>query len=413
MDDENFDWLLPIPCPECGATRALAGMLWGLPSGLPEGNVVLGGCVDPNFDFLHVCVECGWGGEVDRSGRARTPTRAERVLGCLLGGAIGDALGAPVEFWSSSRIHAEFPEGVRDYIPTGYGDDLGLITDDTQMTLFTLEALLRVWQDDRIPRLIELHRSYLDWWQTQSIPEPPPDAPASSLASQTWLYSRRAPGNTCASALISALASGRLGQPATNDSKGCGGVMRSAPFGLLPMFDGPDLACAAAALTHGHPSGQVSSGALAELISQLMSGRSLKDALLQAIGWSQGRPGGEETTHALTAALDAALTQVPPTFDVVERLGGGWVGEEALAIGAYCALAHPGRDQVLDALSLAVSHGGDSDSTGEICGQILGTLHGVDALPAELVARVEGRTVIEAMAAQTTEAILARSRVLG
>jgi ADP-ribosylglycohydrolase len=38
----------------------------------------------------------------------RPPTKLERVLGCLLGGACGDALGAPVEFMSLREIHAQF-----------------------------------------------------------------------------------------------------------------------------------------------------------------------------------------------------------------------------------------------------------------------------------------------------------------
>jgi ADP-ribosylglycohydrolase len=78
----------------------------------------------------------------------------------------------------------------------------------------------------------------------------------------------------------------------------------------------------------------------------------------------------------------------------VEQLGGGWVAEEALAIAVYAALAYPEPEQFLDALALSVTHSGDSDSTGAICGNILGALHGETALPPELVFTVEGRAVI-------------------
>ena len=62
--------------------------------------------------------------------------------GCLLGGAVGDALGAPVEFMSRAQIVRAFgPHGIEDYAPA-FGK-LGTITDDTQMTLFTAEGLMR------------------------------------------------------------------------------------------------------------------------------------------------------------------------------------------------------------------------------------------------------------------------------
>src|SRR5258708_36079495 len=74
----------------------------------------------------------------------RTPSDSRvrsRFGGCLLGGAVGDALGAPVEFLDLDEIVSAYGEqGIRDYAPA-YGK-LGAITDDTQMTLFTAEGLL-------------------------------------------------------------------------------------------------------------------------------------------------------------------------------------------------------------------------------------------------------------------------------
>ena len=68
--------------------------------------------------------------------------RLERIKGCLLGGAIGDALGAPVEFLEWSVIEAKFgPQGIVDFAPA-YGIT-GAITDDTQMMLFTAASLLQ------------------------------------------------------------------------------------------------------------------------------------------------------------------------------------------------------------------------------------------------------------------------------
>ena len=101
----------------------------------------------------------------------------------------------------------------------------------------------------------------------------------------------------------------------------------------------------------------------------------------------------------MNAAVVLALSDQQPSQAIVEGLGGAWIGEEALAIAVYCALVYPRHDQVLEALSLAVSHGGDSDSTGAICGNILGALHAAAALPRHLVESVEGRMSIERLGA--------------
>ena len=333
------------------------------------------------------------------------PDRASRVLGCLLGGALGDALGAPVEFWGSERIARDCVRQsfTEQFLPTRYGDDVGLVTDDTQMTLFTLEALLH-WRDDpTLDPMHELHASYLQWWDTQRLAGPP--AGASGLAAQQWLYARRAPGVTCSSALEATRRSGRLGEPAVNGSKGCGGVMRSAPFGLLGLGNPGELASLGAGLTHGHPTGQVSAGALAVIIDRIMLGEPLRGAVETALIWTKGARDGEETATALRAAVDLAESGHTPSQELVERLGGAWVGEEALAISVYCALVFREAEQLGEALGLAVLHGGDSDSTGAICGNILGALHGVDALP-RLACAVEGINEIMRLAAAASSSRL-------
>jgi len=166
--------------------------------------------------------------------------------------------------------------------------------------------------------------------------------------------------------------------------------MRSAPFGLLPPGRPPqvafDMAAEAAGYTHGHPTGQLASGAFAATIAGLVAGHDLDAALDGAMELLAGHDGHQETTEALTRARSGPST--------VEALGEGWVAEEALAIGVHAALSHPGPGQVLDALALAVTHSGDSDSTGSICGNLLGAWHGHSALPAALAFEVEGRGTI-------------------
>ncbi|MGW2425126.1 ADP-ribosylglycohydrolase family protein [Streptomyces sp. NPDC001709] len=332
-----------------------------------------------------------------------------RVRGCLLGGALGDALGYPVEFASLDRIRASHgARGVTGLVPGAPGA-AGLISDDTQMTLFTVEALIQAHARQREqgtdgPWPLLLRQAYERWLETQSKPgpqQPQPGAPAGGLVTEAWLYSRRAPGNACLSGIAQLYApdpalplDGTPGE-VNPDSKGCGTVMRSAPFGLVnPAEAAFAMAARGAQITHGHPTGYYAAGALAAIVAHLVAGDSLEGAVLRTLRLLVRHHGHTETTVALHAALDLAADGAP-TPEKVESLGAGWVAEEALAIGVYCALAEPRPEE---SLPLAVNHSGDSDSTGSICGNLLGTLHGDTGLPHDWVARVEGRSRIAALA---------------
>jgi ADP-ribosylglycohydrolase len=327
-----------------------------------------------------------------------------RVRGCLLGGAIGDALGAPVEFEQGRAIVAAHPERLRSFVSGQAGWPPGTITDDTQMTLFTMEGLIRagVRTERGIGFTVAVvHHAYDRWLDTQLLPGPSGERDG-WLQGEQWLYARRAPGNTCLHALTAARKGeariAQYGELAVNDSKGCGGVMRVAPFGLLPETFSTewvfDAATEAAGYTHSHPSGKLAAGALGAIIHEICGGATLEAALDTSMELLTSHEGHEETTEALADARELAALAPGHGPVTVEQLGGGWVAEEALAIGVYAALAYREPEQFLDALALAVTHSGDSDSTGSICGNILGALHGETALPPELVFAVEGRPVI-------------------
>jgi ADP-ribosyl-[dinitrogen reductase] hydrolase len=359
------------------------------------------------WDTVVSCREEADGGAVDRVMEVST---ADRFRGCLLGGAIGDALGAPIEFHSLSEIRATYGHGGIDKFTSAYGR-AGAITDDTQMTLFTAEGLLRAQS-----RLIEkgitdpvtvIYLSYLRWLVTQGgrVRDDPDLGSSRSgwLITNDVLHASRAPGMTC----LSALRSGERGSPddRLNNSKGCGAIMRVAPIGLIgtALADPFALAADAGALTHGHPSGYLSGGAFASIISELVNGAQLRDAIDVARSELTRWDRHEETLEAINRATTAAADGAAPTAERVESLGAGWVGEEALAIGLYCALvASDGRE----GLRLAVNHSGDSDSTGSIAGNLLGTMYGVDALPGDLVDGVEARDLITQVADDLARAFL-------
>jgi ADP-ribosylglycohydrolase len=335
-----------------------------------------------------------------------TDDRRARIRGSLLAGAIGDALGAPIEFMSLAEIRTQYgAAGITGYLPA-YGRHGGAITDDTQLTLFTAEGLLRALTRDSHYGIVDapgvVLRSYWRWLATQG--ETWPDSSMTGAAKDGWLSKvpdlnhRRAPGNTCLAALRGG-GRGTIEQP-TNRSKGCGAVMRSAPFGLVGMRSPQpfDLAVQCAVLTHGHPSGYLTAGVLAATISAILDDVSLDAALDQATSLLRGYPGHEETLRAVEAARQLG-EHGDPTPEKIEQLGAGWVAEEALAISIYCALT---ATDLHEALLLAVNHSGDSDSTGSITGNIVGAIAGEAALPADLLAGLELADVITRIADDLT-----------
>jgi len=319
----------------------------------------------------------------------------DRFRGCLLGGAVGDALGAPVEFLSRDEILSRFgPVGIRDYAPA-YGRS-GAITDDTQMTLFTAEGFIRAavrYANRGIcnPTAV-IHRAYLRWLQTQGY------APKIEVEMDGWLAGlqtlrvQRAPGNTCIAALRDAT---QLGYAVRNESKGCGTVMRVAPIGLAVSANMAfQMAVDSASLTHGHPTALAATGFLSSLLSRLVHDEILSEALPGALNELKQCAGHEETLLAVEHAVAIATTRGPDA-DAVAQLGGGWVAEEAVAIALYCVLA---CRTFKEAVLLAVNHSGDSDSTGSIAGNLWGVIHGVGSIPPKWLDGLELRDEITVIA---------------
>ena len=310
---------------------------------------------------------------------------ADRLLGCLLAGAIGDALGAAVEFMPWGRIQQEFGnQGVTRYAQA-YGR-LGAITDDTQMMLFTAEGLIRAvirnkaGQPCHPPAII--HHALLRWLITQGI-NPDCDIDKDGwLITHDALWARRAPGTTCLRALSM---SSYLGELAFNDRKGCGGIMRVAPCAFFS--DAFETAGESAHYTHGHLTGHLAAGLYAAILQRLWQSQlPLEQACIDALESYGGRPGMEETRRLVEYILRLHRQAIKPTPELIEDIGGGWVADEAMAIGLWCALA---ANSLEDGICLAVNHSGDSDSTGMIAGNLLGMVHGASQIPEHWLQDIE------------------------
>lgn len=354
------------------------------------------------------------------------PSPRSRIHGCLLGGALGDSLGYAVEFDGIDQIRAAFgPDGLRDFEELGGGSHF---SDDTQMTLYTVDGLLEAleWANSGVAADTNacLWLAYLRWLgsQGEALPDSAPFQPPRWIDGHEVLRHRRAPGNAC----LSGLATGEMGtvyRPVNPDSKGCGTVMRSAPFGLIPNIPAEavyKMSADAASLTHGHPSARQSAGVFSLLIHSLANGGGLHEAAAVALAQLQeGRlPRAEEPDPALVGRLTASVRLAAASAtddggllgaeDLVRQLGEGWVAEEALAVGLYAVLATAPEttaaagpdDHFRAAIAVAVNHSGDSDSTASIAGNILGAHYGEQCLPADWLAALEAPELIRGMAAR-------------
>lgn len=332
-------------------------------------------------------------------------TYQDKIRGCLFGGAVGDALGYPVEFLSYSRIRQKYgPEGIRQYAldpATG----LALISDDTQMSLFTANGIIFGYTRGHMRGIAGapsgyVYAAYQDWLCTQTGKTP--RAPVSWLLNIPALHHRRAPGTTC----LNALASGECGsiRHPINDSKGCGGVMRAAPMGLCP---GPRLeldkeGAEIAALTHGHSLGYMPAAVLTHLVNAgvyggCQRGDTLADAAAEAMDAAAGIFAGDPYLGTLQKLVDKAV-MLSRNSDADEKnirsLGEGWVAEETLAIAIYCSLRY--ADDFTKGVIAAVNHSGDSDSTGAVTGNILGAWLGYEKIESKWRENLElGGVILE------------------
>ena len=323
----------------------------------------------------------------------------DRIRGSLMAGAAGDALGYAVEFMSRGSILAKYGfRGIAKFNLTREGK--ALISDDTQMTLFTacgmLMGVTRGYMrgiGGRPEKYVD--KAYLDWYYTQTG--------KNSRPSVTWLRDlpelahRRAPGNTCLSACESLF----QGKEVHNNSKGCGGIMRVAPMALLMagywargkcpyhVFEMDEAGAEVAAVTHKHPLAFLPAAMLTHLIFRVISMEetevkaSITNIALETIEALSYIYKGEYEEHKriltnLTLTALSLAANDKSDADNIRLLGEGWTGEEAWAIALYCAVRH--IDSIEDALIAAVNHDGDSDSTGAICGNIMGAIYGYEAI---------------------------------
>ena len=313
-----------------------------------------------------------------------------RVRGLLCASALGDALGYPLELLSAEQI--------AERVPKPWDSAFGelLVSDDTQLTCFTLDALTEVleWNNEgaAADELACLWLAYLRWFRGigEVLPESAPFSLDREIDGAPELTARRGPG----AATLRALGSGEMqlvSKSLNPDALGSGALVRSAALGVLPVAQERTvvlLAVRAAALTHGHPEALASAAAYALLVRDLLASRSgsfgvLLEVARRVVSWcgsvaaDDSIPGdASRTAAALSRAIELLEGgTVPVPEAVAEYFGTGWTAPELLGVAFWCAAdAVKGlptdaddatvRGALFEGLCRAVSVDSDSDSVG-------------------------------------------------
>lgn len=328
----------------------------------------------------------------------------KKFKGCLLGGAIGDALGYSVECLPAELVY-------KKYYDSGI-TELELfkrkarISDDTQMTLFTANGLLTAqtmyeFNVDIRKYLLCIIRCYKDWVATQTS-----SFPVKSNCYSSWLlnnpgfFVRRRPENTCLRGMSSDMNYDIYDR--VNNSKACGGLIRVAPIGLF-FSDNvlPEkidmLGANVAALTHGHELGFIPAAALVHIINLIAhnSNISLYDAIIDMKDAVVREFSDFDYIKDFIDIVDLAITLSNTelnTSEAIAKIGGGWVAEETLAIALYSSLKF--SDDFEKAVIASVNHSGNSGSTGSVTGNIMGAYLGFDAISKKFTEHLELKNVI-------------------
>jgi ADP-ribosyl-[dinitrogen reductase] hydrolase len=294
-------------------------------------------------------------------------TTKRRAIGCLVGLAVGDALGTTLEFCELGSF-----EPIDDMIGGGpFNLAAGLWTDDTSMALCLAESLLEC----RGFNLEDQARRYIQWWQH------------GHLSSTGHCFDI---GNTISAALSRFI---RTGDPESGGtgaySAGNGSIMRLAPIPIF--FDDPRdaifFAGKSSITTHKTAVAIDACRYFAGVLHGLLDGASKEDALSKFFHPS-GEPWSESSLDPAIARIAAGSFKEkhPPSIR-----GSGYVAQSLEAALWAFHNSESFREGALKAVNL----GEDADTTGAVYGQLAGAFYGIAGIPKEWLERLHGREMIE------------------
>jgi len=293
--------------------------------------------------------------------------KLSKFIGCMIGTAVGDSLGARRE--GSSAI-AEIADLAPRY------------TDDTAMTIAVAESLVE-------------QKDFHYWHMAERF--------LRNYELEPW----RRYGHTI-SRVFRLMRHGQLGfgmidrNLYPDGSFGNGAAMRVAPIGLL-YHDDPemlrDVAYNCAGITHSHELGLEGAAlqACSVALAVLADPRDVKRTEFLGTLRMFARPGPYQ--EKLKTVIDL-LVQGAEKEAVVEQLGTGGSALESVPTAIYAFLANP---SFKSAVIYAVSLGGDADTIGAMTGAIAGACYGIEGIPSQWRETVENRVSIEKLAKRMWE----------
>lgn len=282
------------------------------------------------------------------------PDVRQRARASLLGLAIGDALGATVEFMTASEIRSK--HGVHRKLTGGGWLRLrpGEVTDDTQMSLCIARSIVTVGFSPQ-----DIAQRFVAWYLSR-----PPDI-----------------GNTCRRGIARFITHGTVhGQPNEGDA-GNGAVMRMAPIALAALADEQLLEAQAieqAHITHHHPLSDAACVLVGRLIQFAVIGHAM---------------------HRLRRQADATIAKFPKfRYAPYHALSTAYVVDTMQTV-LHFLFATSSFEECLIA---TVNQGGDADTTGAIVGAIAGAYYGIEAIPRKWLRGLDPavRTEMQALADQ-------------
>nr|BFF00487.1 hypothetical protein GCM10020241_21620 [Streptoalloteichus tenebrarius] len=349
------------------------------------------------------------------TGGERLHENNARILGMLLGGAMGDAIGRAVAATS-------FEETLERLAAADSDASTLQISENTQLALFTAEGLIRAHtrlrrhgEDDALGAI---RHAFQRWLHTQGVPwddartTDTPNTPDGWLVTERRLFARRSSTATAMSACHRSSALERTGSPEEpiNDARDAGALTRAALLSLyweeksgerLSWQEAgarhADFAARAASLTHGHPDGYLPAAAMALTARDLFSGHWLLRSTAVAADHLATLEGHEPTVGVVAAARDLlrATSHRLPVRQELEDLADPTSALGVLAISICVGNLHHDFES---AMRMATDHSGDIVATATVTGQLMGLEHGPAIVPASWWQALELRDVVERMA---------------
>ena len=293
--------------------------------------------------------------------KAKTYPTDDRVVGALVGMAVGDAFAAPVEFWDRARVRRTYPNGLQRMRKSSLWEK-GEYTDDTQMALLIADSLLA--EGELNPSNIA--KRFRNWART-----------AKDVGNQTRRVLR-------ASAFEeSPEACARNDYEAhPTDAAGNGAVMRCATVALFRVQSLSMLLAdsrRSARITHGDPKAQSSCVLVNAAILHLINGGSKENV------WQHGMKFLTPFEKMAWSRLDLL-----PVLKDYEIQSGGYTVLTVEA--AFWCFEH--SESFAQAIELAASLGDDADTVAAVTGAIAGAYYGYGNIPAEWRNELKGEARI-------------------